>query len=89
MQIHGQENLKNPELALNLLRTGGFYVIDDMNSLNNMPEKVAGISQEVLQQIPKQMQILIEVLESRADLITTRLSWSTGLMICTKIANSS
>ena len=77
--------LKNPELALNLLRAGSFYVIDDMRNLNNLPEKVAGISQEVLQQIPKQMQSLIEVLEARADLITTKLLWSTGIMICTKI----
>ncbi len=80
--------LKNPELALNLLKIGSFYVIDDMHNLNALPKRVAGLSQEVLQQIPKQMQILMELLESKADLVTTKLSWSTGIMICTKIANS-
>ncbi len=77
--------LNKPELALNLLKVGSFYVVDDMNNLNSPPRAVAGISQEVLEQIPKQMQILMEVLEARADLITTKLSWSTGIIISTKI----
>ena len=77
--------LSKPELALDLLKVGSFYVVDDMNNLNNPPRAVAGISQEILAQIPKQMQILVEVLEARADLTTTKLSWSTGIIISTKV----
>ncbi|HUV12472.1 MAG TPA: class I SAM-dependent methyltransferase [Acidobacteriota bacterium] len=61
------------DLALDLLGTGGVYVIDDMLPQENWPEdhlpKVAG---------------LIEDLESRRGFQVTKMNWSTGIIIVTK-----
>jgi predicted O-methyltransferase YrrM len=59
--------------ALALLKPGGLYIIDDMLPQSNWPEghdvKAAA---------------LIATLEQRADLITTKLCWASGLIAATK-----
>jgi predicted O-methyltransferase YrrM len=63
------------EETLALLKSGGIYLIDDMLPQDNWPqghdEKAAA---------------LISYLEQRDDFLMTRLSWSTGIIICTKRA---
>jgi len=63
--------------ALELLSVGGLYIIDDMLPQANWPDgheaKVAN---------------LIQTLESRDDLIVSRLDWATGVILCTKTANT-
>jgi|SRR5262245_13767863 len=62
------------EEALRLLKRGGLYVVDDMLPQPNWPDGHAQRAEE-----------LISVLENRDDLIITKLNWSTGLIIGTKI----
>lgn len=64
------------DLALNLLADGGIYVVDDMSQQPHWPEE----------HLPK-IEHLIEVLESREELIRTKLCWSTGIMLITKKPN--
>lgn len=58
---------------LNLIKPGGFYVIDDMLPQPNWPEghaeKAAG---------------LVQYLERRSDLGLTKMNWSTGVILATK-----
>ncbi|MHA7100762.1 O-methyltransferase [Roseivirga pacifica] len=61
------------EETLELLKTGGFYVIDDMIPQPNWPE---GHSEKA--------ENLTAYLESRKDLTMTKMNWSTGVIICTK-----
>ena len=61
------------EETLELLKVGGFYVIDDMNPADDWPE---GHDLKANQ--------LIAYLESRDDLTMTKMDWSTGVVICTK-----
>lgn len=63
------------EDALSLLKPGAFYIIDDMLPQPNWPE---GHENKVVR--------LIAILEQREDLLTTKLNWSTGLILCTKKA---
>lgn len=62
------------EQTLSLLKIGGFYIIDDMNTQENWPEghqeKVDG---------------LLLYLDNRPDLMITKMNWSTGVVIATKI----
>ena len=62
------------EETLHMLKSGGFYIIDDMLPQSNWPaghaEKVDGF---------------IHMLESRKDLILTKMNWSTGIIIAVKI----
>ena len=60
--------------ALRLLKRGGLYVIDDMLPQPNWPD---GHEQRVDE--------LISILENRKDLQITKLNWSTGIIIGTKI----
>lgn len=60
--------------TLALLKIGGFYVIDDMTEQPNWPE---GHQENV--------EKLIAYLESRADLTLTKMNWSTGVILATKI----
>ena len=64
------------ELALALVKIGGFYVIDDLSPQANWPEghgeKVEG---------------LIAGLEQREDFMVGKLGCSSGLMIATRIAS--
>lgn len=58
---------------LGLLRSGGFYVIDDMMEQPNWPE---GHSKNVMD--------LITHLEHRKDIVLTKIQWSTGIVIAVK-----
>ena len=79
--------LEQPELALNLLKTGGMYIVDDMNhSLKETLEPVAGVSDWVLQKIPQQLRDLKVFLELQDDLRCATLAYGTGVMICTKLS---
>ncbi|WP_300598545.1 methyltransferase domain-containing protein [Niabella sp.] len=59
-----------------LLKTGGIYFIDDMLPQPNWPE---GHAQKV--------EAFIAALETRTDLVLTKLNWSTGIIIVTKTLN--
>lgn len=61
------------EETLLLLKQGGIYLIDDMLPQENWPE---GHNEKARN--------LVKYLESREDFILTKLSWSTGIVICTK-----
>lgn len=61
------------EETLQLLKVGGFYIIDDMNPASDWPEGHA-----------EKAKNLIDYLESREDLTMTKMDWSTGVIICTK-----
>ncbi|NER18823.1 O-methyltransferase [Spongiivirga citrea] len=60
--------------TMNLLNGGGFYVIDDMNRQPNWPNGHASKASR-----------LISSLEERNDITLTKLNWSTGVIIATKI----
>ncbi|MEM9886373.1 MAG: class I SAM-dependent methyltransferase [Bacteroidota bacterium] len=61
------------EIALHLLNSGGFYIIDDMKEQANWPVGHAA----------KASQLICD-LENRTDLTLTKLNWSTGIIIATK-----
>jgi predicted O-methyltransferase YrrM len=61
------------EETLEMLKTGGFYVIDDMKQQPNWPE---GHDEKV--------QGLVSYLEKRNDLSLTKMNWSTGVIIAVK-----
>ncbi|MGL1889379.1 MAG: class I SAM-dependent methyltransferase [Reichenbachiella sp.] len=60
--------------TLALLKPGGFYVIDDMTVQPNWPD---GHEEKAKN--------LTTYLETRKYLTVTKMDWSTGVMICTKI----
>ena len=64
------------EEAFSLLKEGGFYIIDDMLPQSNWPN---GHSERV--------EAFIDHLESREDVILTKLNWSTGIIIAVKSSN--
>ncbi len=57
-----------------LLNKCGFYIIDDMLPQSNWPEGHA-----------VKVKALIEKLESRKDMCLTKLNWSTGIIIVTRL----
>ncbi|MEL7118199.1 MAG: class I SAM-dependent methyltransferase [Bacteroidota bacterium] len=59
--------------TLELIKVGGFYVIDDMNTQPNWPK---GHQNNVNQ--------LIDYLEKRSDFSLTKMNWSTGIILMTK-----
>ena len=61
------------EETFNLLKPGGFYIIDDMLPQPNWPDGHE-----------KNVERLIGDLESRKDIQLTKLNWSTGIVIVTK-----
>ncbi|HEX5153311.1 MAG TPA: methyltransferase domain-containing protein [Parafilimonas sp.] len=61
------------EEAFSLLKTGGFYVIDDMLP---QPDWPAGHSERV--------NVFIDHLENRNDIVLTKLNWSTGIIVAVK-----
>ena len=63
--------------AISLLKPGGFYVIDDMNPQPNWPE---GHGEKAA--------ALVTELECRKDLILTKMNWSTGVIVATKVVDS-
>ncbi len=62
------------EETLSLLKPGGLYVIDDLLPQANWPEEH-----------PPKVAHLIATLELRSDLRLTKLNWSTGLILATRI----
>lgn len=60
--------------VLNLLSIGGFYVIDDMKVQPNWPEGHH-----------KYVDNLIAYLENRNDFNSTKMNWSTGLIVAVRI----
>ena len=60
--------------ALDLLKPGGIYAIDDMLPQPNWPE---GHAEKVAK--------LIDTLEGRSDLRIIKMSWASGIIIATKI----
>ena len=60
--------------VLDLLKVGGFYIIDDMTKQPNWPE---GHEDNVI--------VLTAYLEQREDLQLTKMNWSTGLIMAVKI----
>lgn len=70
----GKYDLFDETIAL--VKKGGFYVIDDMLLQPNWPEGHAG-----------RVEQFIGVLEKRKDLVLTKLNWSTGIIVVTKIAD--
>jgi len=61
------------EQTLGLLKPGGIYLIDDMLPQENWPDGHAG-----------KAEALGDDLMARQDLIATKVSWATGLMLCVK-----
>lgn len=61
------------EEVLELIKVGGFYVIDDMKAQSNWPE---GHQMNVNE--------LIDYLDKRNDFNVTKMNWSTGLIIAVK-----
>ncbi len=61
------------EETLELLKPGGFYVIDDMLPQSNWPD---GHQEKATQ--------LVKLLNGHDQLFATKLDWSTGVMISTK-----
>jgi predicted O-methyltransferase YrrM len=62
------------EEVLSMLKVGGLYVIDDMLPQPNWPE---GHQEKVFK--------LIEYLEKRLDFRITKMNWSTGIIIASKL----
>lgn len=60
--------------VLELIKVGGFYIIDDMQSQPNWPE---GHQENV--------DTLIAYLEKRVDFKLTKMNWSTGIIIAVRI----
>lgn len=58
---------------LQLVKIGGFYIIDDMKTQPNWPEGHE-----------KKAEKLIDYLENREDFNLTKMDWSTGIIIATK-----
>jgi len=62
------------EEAIGFVRPGGFYIIDDMLPQSNWPEGHAS-----------KVERFIDELEKLNDIVLTKLNWSTGIIIVTKI----
>ena len=63
------------DAVIALIKVGGLYIIDDMDEQPNWPE---GHAEKALK--------FVETLENRSDLVLTKMNWSTGVIVCTKIA---
>ena len=69
----GKYDLFDETIAL--VKEGAFYIIDDMLPQVNWPEGHAD-----------RVESFIQMLESRKDLVLTKMNWSTGIIIVTKVA---
>ncbi len=73
-----------PELALDLVAPGGFYIVDDMElGWTDEHELEADLPDEILG-VWHGQHTLMDLLATRNDFHCTRLDWSTGLMVCSK-----
>lgn len=61
------------EKTLDMVKEGGFYVIDDMSRQANWPD---GHEEKTSK--------LIETLDAREDFVITKMNWSTGIIIAVK-----
>jgi predicted O-methyltransferase YrrM len=61
------------EETIQLLKSGGFYIIDDMLPQPNWPSGHA-----------EKANAFMQMLELRKDIILTKLNWSTGIIIVVK-----
>jgi predicted O-methyltransferase YrrM len=61
------------EQALSLLKGGGLYIVDDMLPQPSWPDGHAAKASK-----------LISTLEQRKELLLTKISWSSGIIIATK-----
>jgi predicted O-methyltransferase YrrM len=68
---HGKYLLLNE--AINMLKPGGLYIIDDMLPQPNWPD---GHAEKAIK--------LVEELEQRQDLVLTKQNWVTGIIIAAK-----
>jgi predicted O-methyltransferase YrrM len=62
--------------ALALLRPGGIYVIDDLLPQSNWPPDHGA-----------KVRALIDTLEGRADVVSTRLAWASGVMLVVRASD--
>ena len=76
--------IKHPELALDLVAPGGFYVVDDMELGWTDREALEPPVDDFLLEIWQGQRELMDLLATRKDFHCTRLDWSTGLMVCVK-----
>ena len=72
-----------PELALDLVSPGGFYVVDDMElawatNKNLLDDTLLGVWEG--------QRRLMSLLETRTDFLCTSMNWSTGLIVYTKLS---
>jgi predicted O-methyltransferase YrrM len=65
---------ENLDEALNLITTGGFFIIDDLLPQPNWPD-----------QHDQNVDRLFQYLIKRKDFVHTTFNWSTGLMLFTKV----
>lgn len=61
--------------VLDLVKLGGFYVIDDMEAQPNWPEGHH-----------KHVNRLVAFLENRTDFNLTKMNWSTGLILAVRVS---
>ena len=57
-----------------MVKLGVFYIIDDMNPQKNWPFGHAEKAEK-----------LVQILEERKDFNLTKMNWSTGVILMTKI----
>ena len=75
--------ITHPELALNLVAPGGFYVVDDMHLGWKDEADLVDVSDYLLT-VWRGQRALTHLLATRKDFLSTRLDWSTGLIVCVK-----
>lgn len=68
----GKYDLLDETIAM--LKVGGLYIIDDMLPQPNWPDRHA-----------ERVEIFIDQLEKRPSLVLTKMAWSTGIIIVTKV----
>ena len=76
--------INHPELALDLVAPGGFYVVDDMELGWKDREALVPPVDDYLLEIWQGQRALIDLLGARADFFCSRLEWSTGIIVCVK-----
>ena len=76
--------ISRPELALNLVALGGFYIVDDMQLGWKDEMDLEPPLSDYLLEVWRGQRALMELLKTRNDFHCTHLDWSTGLLVCVK-----
>ncbi len=76
--------IAHPELALDLVTAGGFYLVDDMELGWKDETALQPPLSDYLLEVWRGQRALMSLLGTRDDFHCTRLDWSTGLMVCVK-----